>query len=158
MKTIILYTRRNVGLCALSFLVAKGFNVKVISDDENILWMAEKLLCDVVELDSMGGFDLFICCHGNKIIPEKYLQEKKFINVHPCLKYKGHNPIKRYIANGDTEGSVEVQWLINEVDAGEVIHGEYFSTPVIQDYASFYNIALPFYFKAISKTLELLNV
>lgn len=156
--TIVLYTRRNVGLLALSHLVAKEHCVKVITDDENVVAMGVSFGVQFVELDTMGDFDLFICCHGNKIIDKKYLVEKKFINIHPCLyKYKGHNPIKRYIENKDILGSVESQYMIEEVDAGEVIHQEFFETPICQTYADFYNVALPYYAKCLDKTLKCLE-
>jgi methionyl-tRNA formyltransferase len=150
---IVLYARRNMGLVVLSYLVAKGHEVKVISDDE-VAGLAQMLNCPVVNFDTMGEFDLFICCHGNKIIDKKYLNNK-FINIHPCLyKYKGHNPIKRYIESKDQSGSVESQWMVEEVDAGEIIHQEFFTTPVLTTYAEFYNIALPYYLRCIDKTLN----
>lgn len=155
---IILYANRNVGLCAMSYLVAKGHEVRVITEDVLLGEMSRYYGLDVVTLDTMGTFDLFICCHGRKIIPEKYLIPGKFVNIHPCLfKYKGHNPIRRYITNRDTRGSVESQYMIEEVDAGEVIHSEFFETPVVTTYAEFYNIALPFYFRCLEETLNKLN-
>ena len=155
MKTIILYTRRNVGLIALSYLVARGHTVRVISDDENVLWLAKELACEVVSLDTMGEFDFFICVHGNRIIDKKYLAAGKFINIHPCLyKYRGHNPIKRYILNEDNHGTVESQYMIEEVDAGDVIHKEDFFTGKCSSFADFYNVALPYYFKCLDATLN----
>jgi SAM-dependent methyltransferase/folate-dependent phosphoribosylglycinamide formyltransferase PurN len=153
--TIILYTRRNVALYSLAYLVAKGHSVKVITDDDNVVWLAGKLSCEIVTLDTMGEFDLFLCVHGNKIIDKKYLVEGKMVNVHPCLfKYKGHNPVRRYIHNLDTLATVESQWMIEEVDAGEVLHTVAFETPVVATFAEFYNIALPFYFRCLDATIE----
>jgi len=157
-QKIVFYGRRNTGMYILAFLVAKGYEVKVISDDANVLYVANSLGLDVVNLETMGDFDLFICCHGIKIIDSKYLIPGKFINVHPCLyKYKGHNPIKRYIENKDRRGSVESHFMMEEVDSGEVIHSEYFETPVITTFAEYYNIALPYYFKCIERTLNVLQ-
>lgn len=155
MKSIILYANRNTGMVVLSYLVAKGYKVKLITDnDENITRLAKSYDVPVVTFDTMGDFDLFICCHGRKIIKNKYLIEGKFINIHPCLfKYKGHNPIKRYIENKDTKGSVESLYLTEEVDAGEVICDRSFYTGVVTTYAEFYNIALPYYFEVIEETL-----
>jgi methionyl-tRNA formyltransferase len=152
---IILYTRRNVGMYCLSHLVALGHDVSVITDDSNVEWLAGRYNCDIVGFESMGEFDLFLCIHGNKIIPERYLHDWRMINIHPCLyKYKGHNPIKRYIIGKDTDASVESQWLIEEVDAGDVIHREDFTTPICNNYADFYNIALPYYIKCLDETLN----
>ena len=55
--------------------------------------------------------------------------------------------------NKDRLASVESHWMVEEVDAGDVIHSEYFETPEITSYAEFYNIALPYYFSCIHKTL-----
>lgn len=155
MKIIVLYTRRNVGMYSLSFLVSLGYEVKVITDDENVKWLAEVLHCERVTFDTMGEFGLFLCVHGNKIIDEKYLKLGKFVNVHPCLfKYKGHNPIKRYILNNDTEGSVESHWMTKDVDEGEIIYEVRFHVGVCKTYAEFYNEALRFYFLVIKKTLD----
>lgn len=159
MKKIVLYTRRNVGLAALSFLVAKGYSVKVITDDESIIWLAKSLGCKIVTIEKMGRFDLFLCVHGNRIIDKKYLVDGKFVNIHPCLfKYKGHNPIKRFILNEDTDGTVESQYLIEEVDGGDVIHKESFHTGHVLDYAGFYNIAFKFYLRCIDATLKKLKL
>jgi len=158
LQTIVLYARRNTGLCALSYLVASGHTVKVISDDENILWMADKLGCEIVTFDTMGEFGLFICVHGNKVLDKKYLVPGRMVNIHPCLgQYPGHNPIKKYIENKNTIGTVESQYLIEEVDAGEVIHTENFITKPCNTFADFYNVALPKYFVVLEATLRKLE-
>jgi methionyl-tRNA formyltransferase len=152
---IVLYTRRNVGMYCLSHLVALGHDVSVITDDLRVMWLAERYGCSVVSLDTMGEFDLFLCIHGNKIIPERYLRDGYMVNIHPCLyKYKGHNPIKRYILGKDTEATVESQWMIEEVDAGDVIHREDFITPICNNYADFYNVAMTYYYKCLDETLN----
>ena len=139
----------------LSYLVAQGYEVRVITEDKNVRRLAYSYGLKLTELDNLGEFDLFICCHGRKIIPEEYLVEGKFINLHPCLyKYMGHNPIKRYIKNKDKLGTVESQWLIEKIDGGEVIHQEKFNTGEVSTYAEFYNIAAPYYFWCIDETLK----
>jgi methionyl-tRNA formyltransferase len=149
---IVLYANRNVGMVVYFYLLSRGHSVKVITEDVLMIEVAD----EVVTLDTMGDFDLFICCHGRKIIDSKYLIPGKFLNVHPCLfKYKGHNPIKRYIENKDTLGSVEVQHMVEEVDAGEVIARVEFETPAIETYAEFYNIALPYYIRVLKQLPEL---
>lgn len=157
-KTIIFYGRRNTGMCLLPYLVAKGYLVKIIPDAD-ILWLAESLKLEVVTMDNMGEFDLFICCHGDKIIDEKYLVAGKMVNIHPCLgKYPGHNPIKKYIENKDKFATVESQYLIKEVDAGSVINVVNFETGEVKDYAGFYNKALSFYFRCLDNTLKILGI
>jgi methionyl-tRNA formyltransferase len=155
----ILYANRNTGMCVLSYLLVQGYNIKVITEDEDVKTLCGFYGIEIVTLETMGEFDLFICCHGKKIIKSEYLQSGKFINIHPCLfKYKGHNPIKRYINNGDSIGTVESQYLIEEVDAGDVIYKSEFTTGKVNTYAEFYNIAIPHYFKVIHETLKKIGI
>ena len=162
MKTIILYANRNVGLAALCYLKAKGYDVMVITEDENVEWMARRFGIPV--LPNIGyikkiSFDLCLCVHGKKIIPKECLVENKMVNIHPCLyKYKGHNPIKRYIFGQDTDATIEAQWLIEEVDGGDVIWRENFKTPICNNYADFYNVALIYYYKCLEQTLKILGI
>jgi len=160
MKTVILYGRRNTAQLALAFLVAKGFNVKVITLDPDLEWLAHALGCEITTLEKMGkDFDLFICCHGQHIIPKQFLVNGKMINIHPCLnKYPGHNPIKKYIENKDTIATVSSQYLIEEVDAGKLIYTTGFTTGEISTYEAFYNIAYIHYYKCLNMTLKLLNI
>lgn len=159
MKTIIIYAKRNVGMCVIPYVVAKGYSVKVISDDVDVLWVAGSLGLEIVTLDNMGDFDWFICVHGTIILKKEQLKDGKMLNVHPCLfKYKGRNPIKRYILNEDEYGSVEVQYMVEKVDAGEVIHREDFYTGKVNTFEAFYNIALPFYFKAVDGAFKKLMI
>ena len=153
---LVLYTRRNVGMYCLSHLVALGHEVSVISDDPNVRWLAERYGCKIYNFDTMGkDFDLFLCIHGDQILPNGILVDKKMVNIHPCLyKYKGHNPIKRYILGKDTDATVESQFLIEEVDGGEVIHQEHFKTPICNNFSDFYNVALVYYYKTIEATLN----
>lgn len=155
---IVLFCRRNVGLYCLSHLVAKGYKVKVITDDENIRWLAGVYGCELVDLESMGEFDLAISVHWNKIISVKYFNGKPTFNVHPCLDlYRGKNPVKKYIENKNRISSITSHYMIEEVDAGAEIYSETFFTGVISTYQEFYDIALPFYFRVLDKTLEILK-
>jgi methionyl-tRNA formyltransferase len=151
---VILYANRNTGMVALLWLIARGYNIKVITEDDLIRDLSYQFNLEVVDFETMGEFDVFVCCHGQKIIPKKYLVDGKFFNIHPCLfKYKGHNPIKRYIDNEDMIGSVEIQFMEEEVDSGMVIDRYEFNTPICTTYAEFYNIALPYYIKCLEAIL-----
>ena len=154
MKTIVLYANRNVGLIAMTLLLAKGYKVKVMTEDGDVWWLATELGLEIVSLDTMGDCDLFLSVHGRRIIPMKYLEDCIAINVHPCLKYKGVNPVKRYIENKDTQATIDAHIMIEKADEGAVIYSEHFETPIINSYAEFYNLALPFYFRAINYTIE----
>lgn len=159
MTTIILYGRRNTAQLALSFLVAKGFKVKVITDDFWVTQLANSLNVEECTLDNMGEFDIFISVHGNKIVPMKYLEGKIAFNCHPCLgKYKGHNPIKRYLENKDVMATVDSHFMVEEADMGEVIVSVPFATGQISTYAEFYNEAVPFYFTLFERSLNKLNI
>lgn len=152
---IVLYTRRNVGVYCLSHLVALGHEVKVITDDANVSWLAGEYGCELVVFETMGEFDLFLSIHGNKIVPMKYLEGGAAVNIHPCLfKYKGHDPIKKYLENGDTVGSVGAHYMTEKVDEGELICEIAFETGKIDTYAEFYNIALPTYYEVVSEVLN----
>lgn len=134
----------------------------VITEDEDVEWMARKFgipILPSVEYIKKLSFDLFLCVHGKKIIANDCLVAGKMINVHPCLfKYKGHNPIKRYILGKDTDATVEAQWLIEEVDGGEVICREDFQTPICNNYADFYNVALIYYYKVLDNLIKILGI
>lgn len=158
MTRIVLYARRNTGLVSLMYLQALGYEIKVISDDENIREVATRFGLPLVTFDTMEVFDLFLCVHGDRIVPMKYLQGKLGVNVHPMLgKYDGRDPIARYLKNFDTNGWVGTHIMTSEVDKGEVVHMEPFKTPLCLNYSDFYNVALPFYVKAIEATLKKLG-
>lgn len=155
MKTIIFYGKRNTGMALLPFLVASGYKVKVMSGDADVEWMAHSLKLETVELERMGEFDLFICCHGTRIIPKEYLDKGVFINIHPCLqKYPGKNPIQKYVDNKDTVGTVESHYMVEQVDAGKKICCFGFYTGEVKTPQEFYAIAMPHYFKCLSQTLK----
>lgn len=154
MSKIILYTRRNVGMITLSYLKGLSHKVVLISEDSDILWLAKSLNVGAIKIEHLPyhPHDLFLCVHGDKIIPKEYLHDY-MVNIHPT-KYNGHNPVKKYIANQDTDGCIRAMKMIEEVDAGELIHKENFITPVCSNYADFYNIAFPYYFKTIKTVLD----
>ena len=153
--TIILYCRRNTGLCALSYFVAAGHKVKVITDDVDIIVLAYDLGVPIIDENTMGEYDLIVSVHWNKIIKDVYLAGKKSFNVHPCLfKYKGKDPIARYIKNKDIVGSVAAHRMTSVVDEGEVLCEWKFYTGIVEGYAEFYNLALPYYFKTFDLAMK----
>lgn len=154
--TVVLFTRRNVGLCALSYFVAAGHKVKVVTDDINVIWLAENLgVQHIINQDEIGEYDLVVSVHWNRMIHEKILDGKKNFNTHPCLSlYRGANPVKRYIENKNMCASVAAHVMTNEFDDGEVLYEEFFATGVVSSYAEFYNIALPHYFSVFAETMK----
>lgn len=159
-KTIILYAKRNTGMVALLYLKAKGYNIVVADDsDDMVKETATNIGCYIRDTDYLlhTDFDVFVCVHGTRIFNKSQLDTGLFVNIHPT-KYNGHNPVKKYIANKDTGGCIRAMGMIEEVDAGELIHQENFETPICNTYADFYNIALPYYCKTLEKTLEKLGI
>lgn len=159
MTTILLYCRRNVGLIALSYFVAKGFRVKLITDDVNVLNLGIDLRCEIVTMETAGNWDFLFSVHWNKIIPTKYLKPNKCVNWHPLFhRYLGHNPVKRYIENGDVMASIGSHIMIDEVDKGIKVDMIMFDTGKVGNYAEFYNLAIPYYLKSFRRTLEKLDI
>ena len=139
----------------LSHLVALGHNVKVITDDTNIVDLGDEYGCQFVTPGTMCYFDLVLSIHWHKIIPVELFNKKPAVNIHPCLfKYKGKNPIERYIKNGDTVGSVAAHHMTEVVDEGELICEIEFETGVVKTYQEFYDAALPIYYQTLSEVLK----
>lgn len=158
MKKVILYGNRNTGIYALTYLKAKGFDVKIISDDQWVIKIAKLLEVDIIDFEEVEGFDLFLCVHGVKILSKEFLQKGLCVNVHPGLKYKGKDPISRYIINQDEDATVDSHHMIEQVDEGEIIASVPFHTGEVNSYAEFYNQAVPFYHLLFELTLEKLNI
>lgn len=157
---IVLLTRRNVGLIALSWLKAKGFEVAVISDDEDVIGLAEDFGCAVISMSDILDDDMLLSVHWHKIIPKEYLQNRIAVNIHPCLRegYKGKNPVERYIADGRKLASISSHHMTEIVDEGEEIANVPFVTGTCNGYADFYNIAFKEYFQILRFTFQKLGV
>lgn len=152
---IALFCRRNVGLCALSYFVACGHEVQVVTDDVSIAELAENLGMPIVAPTEIKDYDLIVSVHWHKIIPMEYILGKKSFNVHPCLgKYPGKDPIAKYIANVDTEATIDSHVMTEKPDEGEVLISVPFKTSICRSYAEFYNAALPYYFKCFTETMK----
>lgn len=162
---IIFYGRERVGLCVFLYLVGKGHSLKfVIVDDSpntcNLNSIAGYFNIEKIPFDSLKDqdFDVLVSCHGRKIIKNDVLEKGICINIHPCLfKYKGANPIGRYIENKDTLASVGCHIMTQEVDCGRVIKEVFFTTPIINNCLEFYNLALPYYIMCVHEALFEIN-
>ena len=114
MKTAIFYGKSQVGLVVLLDLLANDFKVKIMPNDDIIRQAGKYRGLEEVTLDTMGKFDLFLSCHGERIIPMRYLAGAPCVNMHDCLfKYKGRTPIQRYMDNKDTQASIESHHIIS---------------------------------------------
>lgn len=158
-RKAIFYGKSQVGLVVLLDLLANGFDVKVMPNDDIIRNAAFYLHLAIVNLETMGEFDYFFSCHGERIVPMKYLEGKVAVNMHDCLyKYKGQTPVQRYMDNGDTQASIESHHMIAKVDEGPVIHQVFFETPKVKTFGEYYNLALPRYLDCIEGTLTKLKL
>ncbi len=70
--------------------------------------------------------DIVIVIAYGKIIPKKFLNLSKngFINVHASLlpRWRGAAPIQRSIMNLDKETGISIMKIVEELDAGPVMH------------------------------------
>lgn len=156
-RRAIFYGKSQVGLVVLLDLLANGFKVKVIPNDDIIRAAAMYMDLPIVNLETMGEYDLFVSCHGERIIPMKYLKGN-CINLHDCLyKYKGQTPVQRYMDNKDTQASIECHHMTAEVDMGPVIHQVFFETPKVKTFGEYYNLAVPRYLDCIEAVLRKLK-
>jgi len=95
---------------------AKRFNLNFIEVDKfkNFIEKIENVKGEIGVVVSFG-----------KIIPENVLSifPKGVINVHPSLlpKYRGPNPIRWQILNGERESGITIIKLTKEVDAGPIL-------------------------------------
>ena len=74
--------------------------------------------------------DLFIVAAYGKILRQKLLDVPKIdsINIHASLlpKYRGADPIRRCIMNGEKETGITIMKMVAELDAGDIIATEKF--------------------------------
>ena len=70
--------------------------------------------------------DIVIVVAYGKIIPKKFLNIPKFgfINLHASLlpKWRGAAPIQRSIMNLDSETGISIMKIVEELDAGPIMH------------------------------------
>ena len=68
-------------------------------------------------------FDLVIVAAYGQIIPDSFLKECLFINIHASLlpKWRGAAPIQRSIMNRDSETGISIMKIEKELDSGPVM-------------------------------------
>ncbi len=69
--------------------------------------------------------DIIVNVAFGRIVPLKLLEMPEYgsINLHPSLlpAYRGASPVQRAIFNGDRETGVTVLYMVEELDAGDII-------------------------------------
>ena len=100
-----------------NFAKEKSLNLRTpenLDDDEEYDFL-KKLEPDIVVVIAYG-----------KIIPKRFLNLAKhgFINVHASLlpKWRGAAPIQRSIMNLDSQTGISIMKIVEELDAGPVMH------------------------------------
>jgi len=79
------------------------------------------------------------------LIPERLLEERLWLNVHPSLlpRWRGAAPVERAIMAGDTETGVTIIKLVQELDAGPIAAQEAFAIGPKDDAGAVYAKAAP---------------
>lgn len=126
----------------------------VIPQDDLVKNMALTLGIKLATFDTLPECDLYICCHGKKIIKDT----DKWINIHPCLyKYKGAHPVGSLLEDSNDVASVGIHHMTADVDEGEVIV-EIFKKIKSKTVDGVYRELYPVYVQAIKEALKKLDV
>lgn len=136
----------------------------VVAYDELVKHVAKKLdlptfssIKDDECIEVLNNCDLLVSVHGREIVPGELLKIPPLgcINVHPCLyKYKGRNPVARLLEDNIPKASVGVHYMLEEVDAGEVIVELFVDVSGKNTVEEVYNALYPYY---IVTLLEAIN-
>ena len=109
---------------------------------------AERLGISVLQPEQLEpGLDLgaptVIAAAYGLIVPERLLEERLWLNVHPSLlpRWRGAAPVERAIMEGDTETGVTVIRLVGELDAGPIAAQEPFAIDPDDDAGAVYATA-----------------
>jgi methionyl-tRNA formyltransferase len=144
--------------CEVVSIVAYGEKINELSRALNIPTFSS--IKDKGFVDILGESDLLICVHGREIVPLEILKIPILgcVNVHPCLyKYKGANPIKHLLKDGNTKASVGVHYMSEEIDAGEVIVESYMDVSGLNTEIEVYNELYPTYTLVILEALDMIR-
>ena len=101
--------------------------VKVEAERLGIRVIQPEKLTGSPELDEIISFnaDLIITAAFGQLLPKELLVAPRLgcINVHASLlpKYRGGAPIHKAIMNGETETGVTIMYMVEKLDAGDII-------------------------------------
>ena len=120
--SLIITTKDKVGGRGLKVIETP---TKVYAKEKNIPFIEViKMKEYFVEIKKYDG-DIGIVVSFGKIIPENMIDmfPKSIINLHPSLlpKYRGPNPIRWQILNGEKKSGVTIMKLTKDVDAGPIL-------------------------------------
>ena len=101
--------------------------VKVEAEKLGIRVIQPEKLTGSAELDEIISMnaDLVITAAFGQLLPKELLDAPRLgcINVHASLlpKYRGGAPIHKAIMNGETETGVTIMYMVEKLDAGDII-------------------------------------
>lgn len=101
--------------------------VKIEAENLGIRVIQPEKLTGSVELDEIISLnaDLIITAAFGQLLPKELLDAPRLgcINVHASLlpKYRGGAPIHKAIMNGETETGVTIMYMVEKLDAGDII-------------------------------------
>lgn len=153
---------KQAGVISLLSSIAYGHSVKaVVTVSDMLKRVSLKLKIPVFHsvkqneiAELLPNVDLLISVHSREIIPNSILEAVRLggINIHPCLyKYKGKDPIGRFIKDGETKASVGIHKMTEQVDCGETLLELFvdIDREEINTIDGIYNILYPYYSLAL---------
>ncbi|MDI6861496.1 MAG: methionyl-tRNA formyltransferase [Caldisericia bacterium] len=131
---------------------------------------AKEIGLNFIEVDKFKNFfelieknkgDIGVVVSFGKIIPQRVLNifEKGIINVHPSLlpKYRGPNPIRWQILNGEKKSGITIIKLTKEVDAGPILTQKEISVEESDNYTNLTKKLIEIGKEALIEALELIE-
>ncbi len=161
---------RQAGIIGLLTTLACGCKVKgVVTTSQILKDVAVSLGLPVyrsVKLPEVKALlhkvDLMISVHSREIVPEELLDISCLggINVHPMLyRFKGADPVSRWLESGDSKGSVGVHIMTDVIDEGLTLCEIFkdIDRKTVKTVVDVYNELYPLYSQAIIAALRRLG-
>lgn len=117
--------------------------VKQLAIKHNIPCFQPENLMDIYQqLQELNPSLILTCAYGKKI-PNEILAipELRCLNVHPSLlpKYRGASPIQSAIINGDKQTGLSIMYMVEKMDAGDVLIQKSLDISSRETYSSLYD-------------------
>ncbi len=108
---------------ALKGLLSEYKNIQVVSNDEDVVMLAQKNGFRVTNNLYEVNADLFVCAGYTEIIKERFVSSNKILNIHYSLlpKYRGLHSTVWAILNGDDKLGLSVH-LMTHLEKKRVEH------------------------------------
>lgn len=134
---------------------------KTFAKEKNIPFIEVIKMKDSFDEIKKYNGDIGVVVSFGKIISESIINlfPKKIINLHPSLlpKYRGPNPIRWQILNGEKESGVTIIKLTNDVDAGPILLQKKINIDEKDNYSRLTEKLIKFGIEALIEALELIN-